>query len=684
MIVWVLFAGLAVLFLFLLFQGGRRVSSPAPGFAVLSTGEVRFLDAVSETVFPAEGAVPVSGPEAGVTAYMDRYLDALPARFRRLIRLLFLLFEVAPVFFAATPCRFSSLSGERRKKYLEGWESSRLYARRMSAQGLKTLLCIAYMAHPGVKESIGFGKKPGCSRSDNPLPSPDRPNARNVEGIIQFGDPRKHTVRETADFCIVGSGAAGAVLAHELSAAGKKVVLLEEGSYWTGAEVPDDPAYALRLLFREAGFRTTRGRTVVPTMQASCVGGTTFVNSSICFRFPERVLKEWALEHGIEHLTPEALAPCYERVERIAGIRPVDPSILGVKNRLFQRGAQALGIHSEVFSRAERECEGCSECMPACPTGAKQSMDRSYLPRAVEQGAVIYADCRAEEILVRGGQALGVRGVFREPGTGRPDGLIFVNAKAVILAAGVMDSPVILLKNRIGNSSGWVGRNLVHHPGSAMFGLFPEVVNPWEGATQGFGSGEYLERDIKLEVIWGPPAYLAVRLPGFGHELLRHLSRYRNAVAWDSMVRGASRGRVEAGSGWNPKISYRILQKDVDRIVEGLRVVAEMLFAAGAHTVLPGIHGLPVEARGMQDLEGLRPGRIRADQIVIVSNHAFGTCRMGADPVRSVVNPFCESYDIKDLYVCDSSVFPSGTGVNPMEPIMVLADLTAQELKRRY
>ena len=101
--------------------------------------------------------------------------------------------------------------------------------------------------------------------------------------------------------------------------------------------------------------------------------------------------------------------------------------------------------------------------MPACPTGAKQSMDRSYLPQAVERGTRIYADCRAEELFVRKGQVCGVQGVFRDPLSGRPGGSIVVNAKAVVLAAGVMDSPVLLLKNRVGNSSGWVGGNLVHH-----------------------------------------------------------------------------------------------------------------------------------------------------------------------------------------------------------------------------
>ena len=681
---WILFAGTLAIILLVAIRVLKGYAEKAAGFSVLSIRETAFLKAVSDAVFPAGGEIPMSGSEADIPAYMDRYLSSLPARYRRFIRLLFFLFENATWIFSGTTAGFSALKGDRRQAYLEGWETSRFYARRMAAQGLKTLMCIAYLGNASVREAVGFQKEGGCTRSEHDIPPPNRDNASGVPGIVQFADLKAGIVRETADFCIIGSGAAGAVLARELADAGKKVVILEEGSYWSGEEIPEDPAYALRLLFREAGFRVCQGRTFVPTMQASCVGGTTFVNSSICFRIPERILKEWASDYGMEHLTPEALEASYDRVERIANIKPVDPEIMGKKNLLFQKGTQALGISGKVFSRAEKGCEGCSECMPACPTGAKQSMERSYLPQAVERGARIYADCRAEELIVRNGQVFGVRGVFRDPADRRPGGSIVVNAKAVILAAGVMDSPVLLLKNRLGNSSGWVGKNLVHHPGSALFGLFEETVNPWTGATQGFGSGEYLDRDIKLEVIWGPPAYLAVRLPGFGRELKAHLAGYRHAVAWDSMIRGVSRGRVRAGSGWDPKISYRIEQEDVDKIAEGLRIVAKMLFAAGAHTVLPGIHGLPDTVNSMSELDGLRPGRIRAGQIVIVSNHAFGTCRMGADPGNSVVDLFCQSHDVKDLYVCDSSIFPSGTGVNPMEPIMAVADFMAQELKTRY
>ena len=415
MIFWVLCALLAILVLCGPLAVYRYLSRPASGFRLLSSMEIRVLRALSDTVFPAASAVPLSGTEAGIPEYMDRYVDSLPVPYRHLIRVLFFLFEGASVVFSGKIRWFTALPEDSRKAYLEGWESSRFYARRMSVQGLKTLLCIAYLADARVRKSIGFGKETGCMRSETDIPPANRANACNVEGIVQFQDVDKNTLRETADFCIVGSGAAGAVLAHELASAGKKVVVLEEGSYWAGSDVPEDPAYALRLLFREAGFRTCRGKTFVPTMQASCVGGTTFVNSSICFRFPDRILREWAAEFGIEHLTPETLAPSYERVERIANIKPVESDVLGVKNRLFRQGAEALGLHNQAFARAEKDCRGCSECMPACPAGAKQSMELSYLPRAVEHGARIYADCRAEEIVVRAGQVLGVRGVFSRP-----------------------------------------------------------------------------------------------------------------------------------------------------------------------------------------------------------------------------------------------------------------------------
>ena len=681
---WVLIGGLGTLLVLVVATQARAYLGRAPGCKVLSPREASFLRDLSDAVFPAGEGIPVSGTEAGVPGFLDGYLALLPAPYRRLIRLLFVVVDRGALPLAGSLRGFQGLSADRRTAYLAGWEDSRFYPRRMISQSFKTLLCIAYMADPRVRRSMGFLKEEGCRRSAERDPSRERPGASGVPGVIQHGDRRRRVVRESVDVCIVGSGAAGSVLARELAVAGKRVIVLEEGSYWEGGEVPEEPAHALRLLFREAGFRACRGRVVVPTMQGRCVGGTTFVNSSICFRFPERILEEWRRDHGLDRLTTEALEPSYRRVEEIASIRPVDEEILGEKNRLFRKGAEALGIHSAVFQRAEKDCKGCSECMPACPTGAKQSTDRCYLPDAAEHGARIYADCRAEEIIVRNGQVLGVRGAFLDPHTGRADGACVVSAKAVILAAGVMSSPVLLLKNGLGNGSGWVGRNLVHHPGSALFGLFHEAVNPWEGATQGYGSGEYLEEDIKLEVIWGPPSYLAVRLPGFGRALTEHLARYRHAVAWDSMVRGASRGRVRAGAGWEPRITYKLEQTDVDKITRGLRIVAEMLFAAGAHSVLPGIYGLPARVTSMVELDGLRPGRVQPTQMVVVSNHAFGTCRMGADPAASVVDPWCQSHEVKDLYVCDTSVFPSGTGVNPMEPVMALADNVAQELKSRY
>ena len=119
---------------------------------------------------------------------------------------------------------------------------------------------------------------------------------------------------------------------------------------------------------------------------------------------------------------------------------------------------------------------------------------------------------------------------------------------------------------------------------------------------------------------------------------------------------------------------FNFNQHDTDLVIKGLRTIGEMFFAAGAHTILPGIHGLPAEIRDAEQLKLLEPGTISPKQIIVAATHLFGTCRMGEDPNHSVVNSRGEAHDVHNLWICDSSVMPSGTKVNPHEPIMALSD----------
>jgi hypothetical protein len=137
---------------------GGYGATPAPG-PVLSRRERAFVDAAAEAMFPAGGAIPPSGHEARVTAYVERYVERVPGRIRLLMRLLFLLVEQATILLPAPGrggrSRFSSLPVEQRMAALEGWRTSRLFPRRIVFTSLRAILCMGYLADPAVLRHLG-------------------------------------------------------------------------------------------------------------------------------------------------------------------------------------------------------------------------------------------------------------------------------------------------------------------------------------------------------------------------------------------------------------------------------------------------------------------------------------------------------------------------------------------------
>ena len=643
-----------------------RYPKPRRKLEQLRPWSFAFVSAAGETLFPAGGAVPVSANDADVPGYMDEWFGVLPRQQRGLLKLLFLLLEQGPLVTGLHLRRFSGLPPEIRAAVLAKWEKSRFYYKRMLVTSLRTIFSLAYLDHPKVHEALGIDDRLACQPRKTTHLAPDNCG----EGaLLDLGDHGRDISIE-ADVVVVGTGAGGAVAAKTLAEAGLEVVVLEAGPFVRPEEIDRNCGMGMSQILYEAGLRTMFGPTATPTIQGRCVGGSTLPNSAILFRIPDHVLDEWRDQHGVEGITNEVLASGYERVEKAARRKQARREQLGPKNLLFAKGAAAVGIDAEAFHLGKDGCKGCGECFPGCQIGAKYSTDLSHMPDAVRAGAQLYVRCRCDKVTTKGGNATGIEGTFID-GKGKKAGTIKVRSRAVVLAGGVFGTPPILRKSRVATSSGMVGRNLHAHPGSAIFGLFEEDVNPWIGSTQGYGA--FIDDTLKIEVLWSPLALMAVRMPGFGHVLQEHLARFKNIAVWDAVVRGTSTGRLLFGSGNNPSVWYHLNQRDTDVAVRGLRIVAEMFFAAGAKSLLPGIYGLPTEM-GPNDVKLLEPGKLKPSQITFAATHLFGTCRMGSDPATSVVNSMGETHDVRNLFIVDSSVMPNGTGVNPHEPIMALSD----------
>ncbi len=464
-------------------------------------------------------------------------------------------------------------------------------------------------------------------------------------------------VIEEADFVIVGSGAAGATCARWLSAAGRSVVVLEEGAPAKAAG--GDALEAMTTLFRDAGGMAAVGADMLPILQGRCVGGTTVINGAIQVPLPEEIWREWVEEDR----RWESRLP-WRELERARELMGRELSISETPRDLW--GGNGGGLHRGLEGRATPtrrntvDCRGSGRCLQGCPHGAKRSVDVSLLPRAARDGARIYARCEVLRVGVEKGRATVVHGRFD---SGR-----WMTARArrgVILAASAIQTPWLLRRSGIRRG---FGRGFQCHPGAAMAGVFKERVFGMPEATQSMESHHWRSQGFKFESLGMPRAFRAARVPGVGAKLAERLERLDQVALWGVAARAQARGRVWHGP-FGPLVVYSPTPKDRKILLRGLAVLAEGMIRAGATEVWPAAYGAPdaistvAEARAIANLDPV-PG-----VLPMVANHLF--CGVEVD------DQF-QAGGVKGLIVADSSLFPSNIGVNPMWAITAVATLVAE------
>jgi len=636
---------------------------------VLGKRQLTTLRQVAEALLPAGGRLPGADDTdvAGRLASFVGGLAAWSASGGRAMGAMLIAWELSPLL-SRYRRPFGRLSPAERQAYLKACLQGRRGQRRALALWLKSLCLMAYCSHPRVEEAIGFTGS--CLDEGPPQDGPrlDPISYPHIRGRVE----------ERADVCVVGSGAGGAVVAKELAEGGLSVIVLEEGAYFRQPDFQGSPWERMQKLYRNRGLTAAFGRSVVPIPLGKCVGGTTVVNSGTCFRTPERVLRQWEAA-GIEGVDAGAMEPIFQRVEEELSVQPVPWEIIGRNALTFQRGVEALGLHGRPIQRAIRGCRGCGVCTFGCPSDAKQAMHISYLPKAAARGARVFADCRADRILVEDGRAIGVEADILDPATEQVQGRLRVRSSVVVLAAGAIHTPALLMRNGLGG--GPVGRYLSIHPATGVSALFDEEVFGWRGTLQSYYVDDLHESlGVLLEVTSPLPGVGAVSLPGVGSELKQGLADYKHLASVGLFVSDSATGRVMGQRWWSePLVFYSLGRQDAARLQRGMALAAEVFLEAGARTVYTGLAQLPTVA-GRRDLERLRETAIRPEELTVVGFHPMGTCRMGRDPATSVVGPYGESHAVRNLFLADASVLPSCVGVNPQITIMALATRTALHL----
>ena len=489
-------------------------------------------------------------------------------------------------------------------------------------------------------------------------------------------------IEDEADFVIIGSGAGGATAARVLTDAGHSVILVEEGPYVPVKERGYDVWTGFRSSWRDCGFQVAEGRLFLPIIQGMGVGGTTTMNGAICHRMKPELHAEWVRDHKLpENLSFEEFSRIYDRVDQELQIAPAPEEVLGRHNTLLRDGLQAIGFSHNPIRRNVVGCEGSSRCIQGCPTAAKQSMDQTYLPFSLRKGARLYAECRVSKIVRVNGRA----GLVEARFVSSPDRLkgpkaTFRARRAVLLAASAIQTPLLLAASGIGKESGLVGQRFQCHPGISLLGEFEEPVRMWESVTQGYESTHLWTDRLKFETVSIPLDNAAARFDGYGRKLMENVERVGHLACWGVHVRSEAHGRVYRDFTGRTRIKYDMTDGDVVRLKRGLKLMAKMLFAAGAKSVSPGVHGLPKRMDHPDQMEALDQLDNSPNRYHGIASHMFGTAVMGADRKHSVVGFDGQVHEMPGLYVLDSSAFPTNLGVNPQNSIIAWSWLCSEKL----
>ncbi len=503
-------------------------------------------------------------------------------------------------------------------------------------------------------------------------------------------------VVRNVDVCVIGSGAAGAIIAQKLAAAGKSVVLLERGGYYDGESMNQRENDMISLLWKNSGANFTSNLKIA-IAQGSCLGGSTVINDAVCFRMPDIVIQQWnslgvnifkeewdkatdevSKRINVTEVTDEELIPNGQKLKEACDATRIDGQEIDHRKNHRNCGPS--------FTKPEfQSCVKCGFCHLGCHYDTKQSMLVTYIHDALQSNNdfTAYCNCDVKKIIHSDAVATGVEGSFVDI-NGDEKYRIRVNAKIVVISSGAIASSNILQKSGVANKN--IGEGLALHPAPFVMGHFQDKIYASRGIPMSYTCHEFgVTNGVKhggflIESIFLPIFQMALAIPNFGLDHARLMKEFNNYAMAGIMVRDDSVGKIVKTFGDNPKVLYDLTGDTINDMARGMAFLARMWFRIGADYVISSHADVP-EIQTVQDIPRLEKAvRDNPDSLRVGSAHPQGGNRMGDDPEKAVVDSNCKVFGFKNLYVCDASVFPTALGVNPQLAVMALAALTADKI----
>ncbi len=497
-----------------------------------------------------------------------------------------------------------------------------------------------------------------------------------TEQILQF------------DIVIVGSGAGGGTVAKELSdlcKRGVKIALLELGPHHVAAENNrEELAMAQRYYFSGGGFQTTTQDMTLAF--AKGVGGSTNVYTGVTFKLPETAVKKW----NVPGISLDDLDPRMEKYLQENGAHFEDEANINQNNQRFKAGCEKLGWHVDQFAINTRNCAGLGTCNLGCPRSAKQGTAVVQIPKAEQNGVQVIPNCRVERI--DGNDILATitpQENISAISTDQTHHSYRIKAKKIILCAGAVNTPAILMRSFGKTFNPVIGRYLTCHPALIMAAEHPDKVDGTQGPPKNYYSEQFVKSDrFLLESCMYFPFSFSRNLVGFGTQVDEFISRYPYLQMTIALVLDDAHheNRISINKQGEAQVHYKLDKKIQSSFVKAIRASAKLMFTAGANRLhAPGSKQFFIHQHEADQLEQLITEKyFKLGQASIASAHLMGGCKMGESPKHSVTNSWGKVHGQANLYVADGSLFPSCSEVNPYLTIMALADRVAEGVRNDF
>jgi choline dehydrogenase-like flavoprotein len=649
-------------------RGGDRFL-PGAAFSALA--------ALAEVVVDAE----LLAPER-VASNVDRYLASFRAQRKWVVKVALLALWLYPVRFLRPP--FPRLDREARKAFIEKRFIQDItfgrvrVARRLVQAMFRLSQQMVYLGYYGDKHTFAaVGYVPFSERERYADALRAMPAQRRGVVCVTPSPPEGEVL--TADAAVIGSGAAGAIVAYRLAETGKRVLVLERGRHVDPSEFSEDEVAQISNLYADGALQLSRDFSF-QVLQGMCVGGSTVVNNAVCFDLPPEVLQLWNGPEHVAELDEQRLGQSFATIRRWLQVGRPPSAYLQAGAKKFVEGAKRLGLAEPpnelaVVEANISDCPGSGYCNIGCPFGTKLSMLDKVLPEGQERFGVdhlrVLPECRAERIETQGGHA---EAVVARLGDGRR---LRVKARTVVVSAGAIASSWLLMQSKIGRPL--AGRNVCFNMASPITADFDERLDSFDGVQISHYFEPPAGRGFVMETWFNPVVSQALNMPGWLDDHRGNILRFRNLTAGGVLVGTKGSARLRPALTGGVDIDYTPAREDLLTLVEALKLLGRIYLAAGARRVMPSTFQFH-EFTSEDELDRLDDYVKHSSYLSIGTGHPQGGNAISHERRKGVVDPTFRVHGFDNLFVCDASVFPTATTVNPQLTVMALADYAAPRI----